>query len=204
MLASALVLGKEGFLRSGYGHTAVVGGVVAVGLVLAVLSLAGGSSDSTDQETDPILLASAEESPGTYAATGTPVGAATTTTPGAAVVPSSNRDAFCGLAGEYISARHAIAESGGRQADWEKQLEFYSIGATLVSPHVADPVSGRHWREILLEWSYRQSEMNLELAAMAWDPGAYHDANLSAGVLGERPIGHLGMLVGECGIGVLG
>lgn len=204
MPASALLLGKEGILRSGYGHTAVVGGVVAVGLVLAVLSFAGGSGDSTDQETYPILLASAEESSTQYAATGTPVGATTTTAPGEPVVPDSNRAAFCGLAGEYISAWLAIAESGGQQADWEKQLEFYSIGATLVLPDGFDPVSGRRWREILLERSYRQSEMNLGLAAMAWDPGAYHDANSSSGVVGAPPIGRLGMLLGECGISALG
>ena len=162
-------------MRSGYEHTAVVGGVVAVGLVLAVLSFAGGSSDNTDQDTSEMVLAAAA-GPVTQILSPPPVLATTTTLVGAAV-PAANRDRFCSLASDFAAARRVAYDSGGqdRQADWQRQLEFFSIGATLVAPAAIDLSTGIGWRDTLLMTSDRQNAMNLELASKGWDLGAYHE-----------------------------
>ncbi len=184
-------------MRSGFGYTAVVGGVAAVGLVLAVLSFAGGSSDNTDQEIYPVLLAAGLESPDIMSVVGPPVGATTTTVVLHPAIPRSNLRPFCELADEFSAARQSVVVSGGGQSDWEKVLEFYSVGATLVSPRAVDPVTGDSWREILLTLSGRQSVVNLELAQVAWNLGAYHDAKSSSGVVEVPTI----ELVNRCGKG---
>jgi hypothetical protein len=166
-------------LKSGYGHTAVVGGVVAVGLVLAVLSFAGGSSDNTDQDTSEMVLAAAV-GPMTQIVAPPPVLATTTTLVGAAV-PAANRDHFCSLASDFSAARRVAYDSSGqdRQANWQRQLEFFSIAATLVAPAAIDSSTGISWRDTLLMASDRQNAMNLELASVGWDLGAYHETSSS-------------------------
>lgn len=181
-------------MRSGYGDAAVVGGAVAVGLVLAVLSFAGGSNDNTDQDTYPILLAAAAQPGGGVSP---PAAATTTTSAGEALVPEGNLDQFCALAGEFLSA----SDSPQTQGEWEKQLEFYSVGASLVAPTAVDPVTNETWRATLRRLSDQQAEINLELASIGWELGADHDATFSSSDVGEAPVQRL---LAVCGLGAKG
>jgi hypothetical protein len=160
---------------------------------LAVLSFAGGSNDNTDQGTYPILLAAAAQPGGGIAP---PAAATTTTSAVEALVPERNLDRFCTLAAEFSSASAAPQT----QAEWEKQLQFYSIGATLVAPTAVDPVTNETWRTILRKLSDQQAEINLELASIGWELGAYHDATFSSGVVGAPAQ----RLLTVCGPGVDG
>jgi hypothetical protein len=157
-----------------------------VGLVLAVLSFGGGSRDSTDQ--DPVVLAGAADA--ALLAALRPPAIATTTTlgPNRAVLPE-NQDEFCTLADEYRDARKSAQLPGNRQVEWETQLLFLSVAASLVSPEAVEQLSGETWRSILLDLSDRQTAMNYALTQVNWDLGAYHDAT-SSGVV-EAPPSHL-------------
>lgn len=164
----------------------MVGGVAAVGLVLAVLSFAGGSHDNTDQENPHSILAAAV---GQVTLGGLqPSASATTTTAPAAAVPVSDQKQFCELAAEYVAAYRAAygagAEPSATRQHWQKQLEFLSISASLVSPRAIEPESGDTWRAVLLATSDQQAAMNLGLEAVGWDLGAYHDTTSSSGVVG--------------------
>ena len=171
---------------SRYGNTAVVGGVVAVGLVLAVLSFGGGSHDSTDQ--DSIVLAGGAD-PALLSGLRPSAIATTTTSSPSGPIPPDKRNDFCRLAEDYSAARKSAQLPGNRQADWETQLGFLSVAASMVSSEAIDPLSGKTWRSILLDLSDRQAAMNLDLGRVDWDLGAYHDAT-SSGVV-EAPPSHL-------------
>ena len=99
-----------------------------------------------------------------------------------------NRERFCVLADEYRSAfDSAYGVSGVRsdaEHDWQKQLEFYSTSATLVDSEAIDPVSGTSWRNLLLARSDQQAAMNLKLASLNWNLGAYPDTKSSSRVGG--------------------
>ncbi len=180
--------------KSRYGYTAVVGGVAAVGLVLAALSFGGGLDDSADQ--DAMVLAGAVDA--AMSPIPHPPSIATTTT----LFPSrpiadADQAAFCELAHEYLAARRSARLPGNRQSDWETQLSFLSRAASIVAAEVVDPLSGESWRSILLDLSDRQAAMNLELDQVDWDLGAYHDAT-SSGVV-EAPPPHL---FADCVVGL--
>ena len=172
-------------MRSGFGYTAVVGGVAAVGLVLAVLSFAGGSSDNTVQEDPHSILAAAA---GPVAVLGShPSTIATTTTTIDAAVLGSDREQFCELAADYVAAYRAAYGVGARPSDsrqdWQKQLELFSLSASLVSPGAVQPESGDTWRTVLLTASDQQAAMNLGLEEVGWTLGAYHNDTPSFGVV---------------------
>ncbi len=175
-------------MGSRYGHTAVVGGV-AVGLVLAVLAVGGGSAANTGQITEQVLAASAVVPPAGIAPAGaTPSVWATTTTVPAdqVIVAPADRAEFCALAAAFQTARTSAGRGGETgPGPWLRQIEFLSVGATLVSPASVDATSGRSWRETLIELSDAQSQMNLQLEALGWDLGAYLDTS-SSGVV-EAP-----------------
>ena len=185
-------------MGSRYGHTAVVGGVV-VGLVLAVLAVGGGSAADTSQTTESVLAASVAPAASFDPGVGTsqpPVLATTTTAADDAfLVAPGDRAEFCGLAADAESAR-ILANRQDKQGPepWLRQIEFLSVGATLVSPAAVDTNSGRSWRDILIDLSDRQSRINLELEALGWDLGAYLDTS-SSGVV-EAPTR---LIVEACG-----
>ncbi len=172
--------------KSRYGYTAVVGGVAAVGLVLAALSFGGGLDDSADQ--DALVLAGAVDA-ALLPIPHPPSIATTTTSMPSGPIAAADRTAFCELAAEYFAARRSARLPGNRQADWETQLGFLSRAASIVAAEAVDPLSGESWRSILLDLSDRQAAMNLELDQVDWDLGAYHDA-ISSGVV-EAPPPHL-------------